>query len=266
MENEYPEIPDVVIFGEEQSPLVRLCTAIRIACIDDYGRAVGVEYANTEIAPFEKIPNLHSYFRIEATGALARAEKKVIDAVRASIENGSLSVRVLRTSLGGEVSLMNSWISTSAFEAWCESRRIMLDDSWFQFIDQEQDIQIAGAKKSEQLRWRAEIPNFQEELEIVESEYGDKDQLGALEDLAALRSTDKWSGSQPERPLNKRERDTLLSIIAVLCKAAGYDYSKAAKTAGMIQGMAAEMKIAIGETTIEGHLKKIPNALGTRTK
>lgn len=69
-----------------------------------------------------------------------------------------------------------------------------------------------------------------------------------------------------EKPLSNRERDTLLTIIAALCKDAGYDHAKAAKTAGLIQSTAAGMGLSIGETTIEGHLKKIPNALATRMK
>jgi hypothetical protein len=69
-----------------------------------------------------------------------------------------------------------------------------------------------------------------------------------------------------EKPLGTIERNTLLAIIAVLCKEAGYDPSKHAKTAGLIQGTAAGMGLSIGETTIEDHLKKIPNALATRMK
>ena len=57
-----------------------------------------------------------------------------------------------------------------------------------------------------------------------------------------------------------------MTIIAVLCKEAKLDYAKAAKTAGLIQSTAAGMGLSIGETTIEGHLKKIPNALATRMK
>ena len=71
---------------------------------------------------------------------------------------------------------------------------------------------------------------------------------------------------QTEKPLGNRERDTLLAIIAVLCKEAKLDYSKSAKTAGSIQRLADDMNISIGETTIEGHLKKIPNALASRMK
>lgn len=82
---------------------------------------------------------------------------------------------------------------------------------------------------------------------------------------AARTQGANFAGSN-EKPLTTRERDTLLTIIAVLCKDAGYDYTRHAKTAGLIQSTAAKMGVSIGETTIEGHLKKIPDALGTRMK
>ena len=67
-------------------------------------------------------------------------------------------------------------------------------------------------------------------------------------------------------PIDTRERNTLLTIIAALCKEANIDYTKPAKAAGLIQSTAAKMGVSIGETTIEGHLKKIPDALATRMK
>jgi hypothetical protein len=69
-----------------------------------------------------------------------------------------------------------------------------------------------------------------------------------------------------EKPLSKRERDTLLTIIGVLCKEAKLNYATHAKTAGLIKNMADHMGVSIGETTIEGHLKKIPDALATHMK
>jgi hypothetical protein len=69
-----------------------------------------------------------------------------------------------------------------------------------------------------------------------------------------------------DKPLTTRERETLLTIIAALCKEAKLDYTKHSKTAGLIQSTAATMGLSIGETTIEGHLKKIPDALATRMK
>jgi hypothetical protein len=69
-----------------------------------------------------------------------------------------------------------------------------------------------------------------------------------------------------ERLLETRERNTLLSIIVVLCGQAGYDIAKHAKTAGLIQDAASAMGIALGESTIEGHLRKAKEAVGTRMK
>ncbi|MFC7462819.1 hypothetical protein [Hydrogenophaga defluvii] len=84
----------------------------------------------------------------------------------------------------------------------------------------------------------------------------------------AHASSHEGNGATPqaEKPLSNRERDTLLTIIAVLCKDAGYDFTKHAKTAGTIQSTAATMGVSIGETTIENHLKKIPDALAGRMK
>lgn len=73
---------------------------------------------------------------------------------------------------------------------------------------------------------------------------------------------------QPEqKQLETKERNTLLCIIASLCKEAGVDYSKSAKAAGLIREIAhTKLGVALGESTIEGHLKKIANALESRTK
>lgn len=86
------------------------------------------------------------------------------------------------------------------------------------------------------------------------------------EDLEAFLVRFREGAAVTAKPLGNRERDSLLAIIAVLCKEAKLDYTRHAKTAGLIQSTAAGMGIAIGESTIEGHLKKIPDALATRIK
>lgn len=74
------------------------------------------------------------------------------------------------------------------------------------------------------------------------------------------------NGLGTEKPLGKRERETLLSVIAILCKEAKLDYKTAAKTAVFIRDAGEKMGISVGETTIEQHLKKIQNAVETRMK
>jgi hypothetical protein len=71
---------------------------------------------------------------------------------------------------------------------------------------------------------------------------------------------------QNEKPLSNRERDTLLTIIGVLCKEAKLDHTTPAKTAGLIYSTAKLMGVAIGDSTIESHLKKVSDALASRMK
>jgi hypothetical protein len=72
--------------------------------------------------------------------------------------------------------------------------------------------------------------------------------------------------SEIDKPLGTRERNTLLIIIAALCEEAKLNYKTAAKTAVLIRSMTDQVDARIGESTIEGHLKKIPDALEARMK
>lgn len=69
-----------------------------------------------------------------------------------------------------------------------------------------------------------------------------------------------------EKPLETKERNTLLCIIGALCKEAQIPFLNHSKAARLIQSTAQKMGVSIGETTIEGHLKKIPDALASRMK
>lgn len=96
----------------------------------------------------------------------------------------------------------------------------------------------------------------------------DDNQLISMYSFARSTPLEPQEKSSPpmEKVLSNRERETLLTIIAVLCNEAKLDHSKHAKTAGLIHSTAAKMGLSIGESTIEGHLKKIPNALAGRMK
>lgn len=69
-----------------------------------------------------------------------------------------------------------------------------------------------------------------------------------------------------EKPVSTKELNTLLTIIALLCKEAKLDYTVSSKTADLILSTAADMGVAIGKTTIREYLKKIPDALESRTR
>jgi hypothetical protein len=243
--------------------LVRLITAIRVVCVDTGGDFFGTKFSEGELQDFFDT-HPHRYFEVEPKGAVDAAVKKITKAVVDSLKNGALKLSVTRVNFeDGEVDLMNSWVEASTFSEWCESRSIELGESWWSLLEEELKIASAASEEGENFRRSLEGGRHVEEIE-AEFEGRGMDSLFAEIDL--LRSKQKQPVARKEKALTTRERDTLLTIIAVLCKEAKIDYTKPAKAAGMIQSTAATMGVAIGETTIEGHLKKIHYALATRMK
>ena len=82
--------------------------------------------------------------------------------------------------------------------------------------------------------------------------------------LQRLAST--LSGPYPgaDKPLERRERTTLLVIIAGLAKLAKLDLTKASSAATAIEHQTALMGARVAARTIEGHLKRIGEALDSR--
>jgi hypothetical protein len=85
----------------------------------------------------------------------------------------------------------------------------------------------------------------------------------ALRDLEA-RMTEPDQGM--EKPLERRERMTLLVIIAALAKMADLDVSKPSKAAVAIENQTIRMGARVSNRSIEDHLKRIPDALEDRKK
>lgn len=72
--------------------------------------------------------------------------------------------------------------------------------------------------------------------------------------------------SSLEKSLTEMERQTLLVIIAALAKEAKIDVNKTSKAGELIASITQQLGTPIGATTIETHLKKIPQALLNRAK
>lgn len=69
-----------------------------------------------------------------------------------------------------------------------------------------------------------------------------------------------------EKPLGKRERDTLLVIIAALAKLAKMDVSKPSNAAKKIESQTLLMGARVAERTILDHLNRIPEAMEDRAQ
>ena len=93
-----------------------------------------------------------------------------------------------------------------------------------------------------------------------------KNNLNSIYPFIKNPSSSETNTYNQSKPLSTKERNTLLAIIATLCQEAKIDYTRPAKAAASIQHTADSMGISIGESTIESHLKKIPDALASRMK
>ena len=264
--NEYPDL----LHGEFPM-LVRLKTAIHIACIDAGGTYFGTEFNDDELQKFFDV-NAHRYFAVAPVGEIKEAVDKMQKAVLASIEKSDLKLAVTKRNLDGDLSVPDSWVSADDFEIWCESRGIALGESWFELLKDEGDILSCGVEEMDARRRSNEgLRDYdQSDVEALQTKHDEEGRMSIVHECAALRAElrrlKEEKPSRKERPIQTRERNTLLTIIAALCKDAKFDFSKTAKTAGLIQSTAAGMGVSIGETTIEEHLKKIPDALASRMK
>jgi len=267
--NEELEYPlQVVVPDGAFSQLVRISTAIHAACIDTGGAFFGVEFTEDELEDFFKT-NAHRYFQVKPRGAIGTAAKRLTKAVLESIKKGSLILDVVRVNLDDEVCLPNSWVSFFAFEEWCDSRSIVLGESWLELLNDQKKIIEMASLEVQNCRKILERPSSAQDIAKVTKEFENEGLDAAVLEILSLRAKlekSKINSIEAEKPLAKRERDSLLTIIAALCQDAKFDHNKSAKTAGLIQSTAAKMGVSIGETTIEEHLKKIPHALATRMK
>lgn len=216
----------------------------------------------------EKIPvkikdNL--ILEIEMGVRLSPKYKLVLDTERVSLNSNNVYDLLM---VGNEKRLIESSLRTLL--NWDEKREISTEGAFVISKDHENIFAIQGTAKDE-----AEVEGsiYFEKLPHHHIGYIPATSLPKgselvlrTEVLTNLISKMLGNNTEIDRPLNTRERDTLLTIIAVLCKEVNFNYKTHAKTAGLIQSTAATMGISIGETTIEGHLKKIPNALATRIK
>ena len=85
-------------------------------------------------------------------------------------------------------------------------------------------------------------------------------------ELRALEARTSEPDQKAERPLGRRERTTLLVIIAALAELAKIDVTKPAKAGATIESQTSLLGAQVSSRAIQDHLKLIPEALGRRDK
>jgi len=165
---QYP--PEVVVPENGLGELVRVATAINVACLDVGGKFFGLEFTEGECQDFFDT-HVHQYFEVEPRGAIGIAVKKLTKAVIDSVKKGQLKLTILRVDLDDQICLLNSWVSFSSFEEWCESRSIELGEGWYELYENEQKIASAASAEAEEYRRGLEGQLLHKDVVEIEKEF-----------------------------------------------------------------------------------------------
>lgn len=286
------DYPFKTVFGDKRSGVIRLKVAAICAWLDY--EEDGSYFDGEEIAPFFQIVEKtgrngrkyedqidpHAFVFLQPTENLAIDVETMVNALIVSIDKGEIKPASLKIGLDGAIDPIETWIFTSDFFDWLEPRGFSPGDVCANYDDGEANITDHAYENACEMRKGLEVPYFYPEYRDIHEGNDSKELLQQKYEKVFLQIELLKQGFSPQtveevlkhqespdgRPLRTRERNTLLSIIATLCKEAKMDYSRPSKTAGLIRDMAARMGLDLGESTIEGHLKKIPDALETRMK
>jgi hypothetical protein len=277
------DFPYEITFGDDGAKgVMRLKVAAICACLDY--EMDGGHYSEEEVQPFfqtikktdingkeyESQIDPHAFLYIQPSGDLADDVDTIVNALCISIDKGQLTPAFLKIGLDGVIDPIGTWISTNDFYKWATSRGFQHDDVCNKYDNGEGHIFDHAMNNANDARKEFEAPYFHAEYRnladgpniIIENLKAECEKL-FLENMI-MRQGFAPQEKPEDPPLRTRERNTLLSIIAILCGEAKYDYTRPAKVASLIKKKAEEMGLTIGESTIESHLKRIPDALEVR--
>jgi len=225
-----------------------------------------LEQRREETAGWEFEHKPHELASAALSPFLEKARNGVTASLIASIEKGDLRPALLRRSIQGSVNANETWISTAKLSAWCSEREIDLSEDFYEYVAEEQKISWAGHEAFSNARYKAEHSTQIRKISESGHKGGWKERYLELVESRNEESEARSKYNASHQSLETRERNVLLTIIAVLCREQKLDYTKHAKSAGLISEMANRVGLKVSESAIENHLRRVPAAVESRSK
>lgn len=223
---------------------VRLRLAALVACLDG-----GAIYPPHEVSPYqleddpEGTRSVHAFVWTSPSGKLAEDVDEVTQSLFRSIVRKDIQPLLLVIELDDEIDPANTWISASDFQRWCEQRIIYLGEVWDRLLDEAYYIESAAmqaaARELEKLESsksgyvkpavdsslaeQSWYGGLSPELQVKIEEHLSRLLRSSLRSLGIPDSPDNLGncGTEIDRPLQQRERTTLLNIIGALLEVNG---------------------------------------------
>jgi hypothetical protein len=216
--------------------------------------------------------------------ALSKIIDLFIGRLIVSIENSRLEAAAIRRDFQEKILPSHTYIQIGDLEDWLEARGYLVGvafEEWREIREMiggemQQDLRImetigkGGIKAIKKFTYQKSLLKHNGEISGADVTAAHKDLLEFAAENVQLKiklaEVEKNKINLSSEPIHTRERNTLLSIIGVLCKEAKIDISRPSKAAGCIESTAAIMGVSLGNSTIEAHLKKVPDSLAARMK
>lgn len=199
-----------------------------------------------------------------------------------AVEHGRLQSSGIQRNFDESIVLEETFVKDSVLRSWLDERGVEAGDSFNDYFQTELEIaahisdevnylraaQRKGLRKFSRAEFRdflAKVGDFEEEeganlLATLKAVIAENESLQIR--LAEERAT---KSTKVDRPLHPRQRRTLLTIIAALCKQAGIDLA-ARGAAQRVKEAAEGIGAPIDDGTIAKMLSEIPDALETRMR
>lgn len=165
--------------------------------------------AGTSLAVWRRT---HEFVSTRPTGLLAKAQSSLAASMETDIDAGRLAPMLLRRNIDGQIDRNQTTLAVAAVEEWAEVYGISLGDLWADYLDGEQGIAEAVLEAGNNARRALELGKELSGLRDYESlpEWA-KQILFTKIDAAS-----DVSDASGDKPLNERERGSMLAIIGAL--------------------------------------------------
>ena len=269
----------MVIFPEQFTDLsICIRTAARIIA-DDIGAWKGEPFSDFDISPFRRKSDqksgrlmftAHEYVHLEPIGKMKIACEAIEAAMVRAVELDQIKPLQVSRFLTGEIKSEQTFLGLTDIIKWCEIVDLEVGETLLEYIDAEHNLRANMIRSTNKERFKLENRAALDQSRESTDKLSEEEINSVVIENRRLREgnfgvKDQGLGAS----LQQRERNTLLTIIAVLAKEAKIsitDFSRPGKTAGYIEGLTDDFGAHVSKRAIEEHLKKIPNALGSRMK
>lgn len=269
----------MIIYPEEFTDLsICIRTAARIIA-DDIGAWKGEIFSDIDVSPFRRdggkklglvMFTAHEYAHLEPIGKMKIACEAIEAAMVRAVELNQIKPLQVSRHLSGEIKPEQTFLGLTDIFKWCEVVDLEVGETLFEYLETEQNLRTNMIGSTNRERFKLENRAALDQARESTDKLSEEEINGIVIENRRLREGDfgvKHEGLG--RILQQRERNTLLTIIAVLAKEAKIsinDYSKPGKAAGYIEGLTSHFGARVSKRAIEEHLKKIPDALAPRMK